>query len=1071
MLEGALALGQSKIETSSPRPSPPVEEREPEVSEAVGWEEGARIGRYLLLQKIGEGGFGSVFMAEQETPVRRLVALKIIKVGMDTRQVVARFEAERQALALMDHPNIARVLDAGATDTGRPYFVMELVRGIKVTEYCIQNQLATRQRLDLFVQVCNAVQHAHQKGIIHRDLKPSNLLVTIMDGEPVPKVIDFGIAKATGGQRLTDKTLLTGLEQFIGTPAYMSPEQAEMSGVDVDTRTDIYSLGVVLYELLTGKTPFDGEELRRSGLDEIRRTIRESEPPRPSTRLTRELTSSGRRESPDGWEVVNLLRRELDWVVMKCLEKDPNRRYETASALAADVQRHLNGEAVAARPPTAVYRFQKLVRRNRFTFAAGAAVAAALLCGAIASTWQAIRATNAQRAQQRIAEQAQGDLWKALLAEARALRLGGGVGRKARGLEAIAQAARIRTSPELVNEAIAMLALFDLNPGTNWTMHSGARGRVAFDHALEHAAIHTEDGAVTLWRLRDGAKLHAWNVTRSGAGAVPIGFTADDRYMLVRTDHTRPDVILDTTQPEPLRELRDAHWIAFSPDSRRYACQERGGEEVVIREIADGQALLHLEPAKGKKFTGVGAWHPSTNLLAIAEGTAISIWLGDSGKRVSTLNHESAVRVVAMDGPWLAAGASQNIRLWNLEYRRVLNIAAHEGTIDELWFFPRGELLVSHGWDGDTSLWHPSYRSLTARMQAGVARRVSPDGSRVGIASYGSYCQWDVSAPIGRRELPSPFGASWANFSPDGTLLATWDPGWVALYDMRAGKALPGPNLSDVKIGGVVLADFLPDNRTLLIGGTQGLVTWTFERDIDTNGPALRWGDAQRLAISDNGPFGQVESALVANGTRVALQGRDITSVVLLPLSPTEPVVRFTGRNSPHSFALSPDCRWLATGTFHGQGPCIWNGQTGELLHDLEIDNSRTCFSPDGRVLLIGGTEFYRFLEVGTWRELHRIPTGSAGGVANQVAWSADGRLLAIAHRQRQVKLLDGHTWEPLVELTSPHEVAHSCFLFSPDGRQLAVCRPAGPVEIWDLPQLSAVLNALGLHADLRQGR
>jgi WD40 repeat protein len=1066
MLEGALALGRtSKERASSPHPFPAVEER----GDVVVLEEGTRIGRYRLIQKIGEGGFGTVFMAEQETPVRRRVALKIIKVGMDTRQVVARFEAERQALALMDHPNIAKVLDAGATDTGRPYFVMELVRGIKVTDYCVQNHLATRQRLELFVQICNAVQHAHQKGIIHRDLKPSNLLVTIVDGAAVPKVIDFGIAKATGGQRLTDKTLLTGLEQFIGTPAYMSPEQAEMSGVDVDTRTDIYSLGVVLYELLTGKTPFDGEELGRSGLDEIRRTIRESEPPRPSTRLTRQLTSSHRQASSDEREVVHLLRRDLDWVVMKCLEKDPNRRYETASALAADVQRHLNGEAVGARPPTAIYRFQKLVRRNKLTFTAGAAVAAALICGAIASTWQAIRATNAQRAQQRIAERAQGDLWKALLAEARALRLGGGVGRKVRGLEAIAQAARIRTSPELVNEAIAQLALFDLNPGTNWTTQSNARGRVAFDNALEHAAIHTEDGAVTLWRLRDGAKLQQWNVTRSGAGAVPIGFSADDRYMLVRTDHTRPDVILDTRQPEPLRELRDARWIAFSPDSRRYACQEQGGAEVAIREIADGHGLLQLEPASGKKFAGVGAWHPSTNLLAIAEGSGISLWLGDSGKRVGTLNHESAVRVVAMDGPWLAAGASQNIRLWNLEYRRVLNIAAHEGTIDELWFFPRGELLVSHGWDGDTRLWHPAYRSLVTDMQGGVARRVSPDGRRVGITSYGSYGQWDIAAPIGCRELPSPFGASWANFSPDGALLATWDPAWVALYDVRAGKALPVPNLSDENIGEVVLADFLPDNRTLLIGGTKGLVTWTFERVIESHGLTLRWGAARRLAISDNGPFGQVESALVAKGTRVALQGRDVKSVVLMPLSPTEPVVRFTGRNSPHSYSLSPDGRWLATGTFHGQGPCIWNAQTGDLLHDLDIDNSRTCFSPDGRVLLIGGTEFYRFLEVGTWRELHRIPTGSSGGVANQVAWSADGRLLAIAQRQRQVRLLDGRTWQPLVELTSPHEVAHSQFQFSPDGRQLAVCRPAGPVEIWDLPELSAALSALGLNADLRQ--
>jgi serine/threonine protein kinase len=376
MLDGALRLGS--------RPSAVTAEEPATTEDLADPEAGMRIGRYHLLQKIGEGGFGSVFMADQETPVRRRVALKIIKAGMDTRRVVVRFEAERQALALMDHPNIAKVLDAGATDTGRPYFVMELVRGIKVTDYCDRNHLATRQRLDLFLQICHAVHHAHQKGIIHRDLKPSNLLVTIIDGAPVPKVIDFGIAKATSGQRLTDKTLFTAFDQFIGTPAYMSPEQSEMSGVDIDTRTDIYSLGVVLYELLTGRTPFDGEELRRSGLDEIRRTIREKEPVRPSTKLSQTLAAGdGRLKSPSSEEparnaeigasrrllrlkeTIRLLRRDLDWVVMKCLEKDRNRRYETVNALAADVERHLKGEPVAARPPSATYKLQKLVRRNK----------------------------------------------------------------------------------------------------------------------------------------------------------------------------------------------------------------------------------------------------------------------------------------------------------------------------------------------------------------------------------------------------------------------------------------------------------------------------------------------------------------------------------------------------------------------------------------------------------------------------------------------------------------------------------------------------------------------------------
>jgi serine/threonine protein kinase/tetratricopeptide (TPR) repeat protein len=413
---------------------------------------GDRIGRYKLLQKIGEGGCGVVFMAEQEEPIRRRVALKVIKLGMDTKEVIARFEAERQALAMMDHPNIARVFDAGATDTGRPFFVMELVRGIRITDYCDQQNLSTAERLNLFVQVCHAIQHAHQKGIIHRDIKPSNILVTLQDGQPLPKVIDFGIAKATQG-RLTDQTFFTAFEQFIGTPAYMSPEQVQLSSQDVDTRSDIYSLGVLLYELLTSQTPFETQELLKAGLDEMRRRIREVEPPKPSTRLrTLEadaMTATAEHRATVPPKLVHLIRGDLDWIVMRCLEKNRARRYPTADELARDLERHLHDEPVAACPPGKLYRFQKLIRRNKLVVSATAAIAAALVIGLAVSSWMYSReraarerAVTAELQQSELHRQAEAARERAVAAEEQQRRL------RQQAEEARANEARQRTLAE-----------------------------------------------------------------------------------------------------------------------------------------------------------------------------------------------------------------------------------------------------------------------------------------------------------------------------------------------------------------------------------------------------------------------------------------------------------------------------------------------------------------------------------------------------------------------------------------------------------------------------------------------
>jgi serine/threonine protein kinase/Flp pilus assembly protein TadD len=365
------AQAQAGSFLEAPAPSPTISVEVPSLAEGPG----TVVGPYKLLQLIGEGGMGAVYMAEQTAPVKRVVALKVIKAGMDSRQVLARFDAERQALAMMDHPNIARVLDAGATDQGRPYFVMELVKGVPITRYCDEKHLTPRERLELFIPVCQAVQHAHQKGIIHRDLKPSNVVVGLYDGQPIPKVIDFGVAKAMG-QKLTEQTLFTGFGTVIGTPEYMSPEQAQLENVDIDTRSDIYSLGVLLYELLTGTTPLQHKRVQQAAVLEVLRLIREEEPPKPSTRLgtTEELPSIAANRNLEPKKLTGLVRGDLDWIVMKCLEKDRNRRYETANALTRDIEHYLHDEPVAAGPPSAWYRCRKFARRNKGSLAVAALV-------------------------------------------------------------------------------------------------------------------------------------------------------------------------------------------------------------------------------------------------------------------------------------------------------------------------------------------------------------------------------------------------------------------------------------------------------------------------------------------------------------------------------------------------------------------------------------------------------------------------------------------------------------------------------------------------------------------------
>jgi eukaryotic-like serine/threonine-protein kinase len=639
---------------------------------------GKTIGRYKILEKVGEGGCGVVYVAEQTEPVRRRVALKVIKLGMDTKQVVARFEAERQALAMMDHPNIAKVLDAGATENARPYFVMELVRGTKITEYCDQASLTTKERLDLFIKVCQAIQHAHQKGIIHRDIKPSNILVTLHDGVPVPKVIDFGIAKATVGQTLTDKTVYTQLQQFIGTPAYMSPEQAEMSGLDIDTRSDIYSLGVLLYELLVGSTPFDANELMSQGIDAMRKAIREKEPVRPSTRFAtlrgEELTMTAKRRSADTSKLLHQLKGDLDWIVMKCLEKDRTRRYETANGLAADLKRHLNNEPIVARPPSTAYRFQKSVRRNKLAFVAAGAVTTALLLGIIGSTVQAIRATRAKhealaaQAQARAAEEEQGRL-RVIAQEAQT--------------KAEANAEKFRTAAiksrrgQYASDTFA--ATTEIEKGSYVTARNSLREYFPRETLEELRGFEWR----YWWQLSAGQQLQTFPVTGK---VTDIAWSPDGRLIAEANLNGTVKLLHADSGEMALILTNCSKWngsVAFSFDGQGLATVGNKGE-VLFWNVGDGRLIFTLTNDRPRV-----ACSPVGPLMAIGTG---SDWWGQEGGEVHLVDTKSGheLRVLpksgdraafSPDGKRLATAncgdqnsGSQAVILWDVDSGRKLRV-------------------------------------------------------------------------------------------------------------------------------------------------------------------------------------------------------------------------------------------------------------------------------------------------------------------------------------------------------------------------------------------------------------
>jgi WD40 repeat protein/serine/threonine protein kinase len=1000
-----------------PAPGPVATVDEPPRSERPG----TVIGPYKLVEQIGEGGMGSVWMAQQTEPVKRLVAVKLIKAGMSSKQVIARFEAERQALALMDHPNIARVLDGGTTGADRPYFVMDLVKGVPITRYCDEHHLTPRQRLELFIPVCQAVQHAHQKGIIHRDLKPSNVLVAPYDGKPVVKVIDFGVAKAAG-QPLTDKTLVTGFGAVVGTLEYMSPEQAELNNQDIDTRSDIYSLGVLLFELLSGTTPLERKRAQQSGMLEALRIIREEEAPTLSNRLatTGELPAIAANRGMEPAQLARLVRGELDWIVMKALEKDRNRRYETANSFAADVQRYLADEPVEACPPSALYRFRKFARRHQRGLLTAAAVALAVVLTAAASGVLIWRANQ--------------DLHRALESER-----GGGY------FQRIALAEREGSA----NNLSRMEQLLDACPEDlrDWEWRYLKRLRcgalpplrhesgvycVAFSPDGQHLATATKDGFVRLWQAKTGHLRQKWRAHQENA--TTASFSPDGRHLATGSwDKTVKvwdvEKVLQGEVNEPL--LRREHAarvlsVTFSPDGQRLAsaggreAQEKG--EVKVWDLSTGQESLRLTFTWAVRCV---QFSPDGRRLATASAELVKLWDVQTGREQLTCRDPQGNlqgvtfspdgRGLAAVGGFLGVHPDREVKVWDAQTgREILSLRGHVAGLRGVAFSPDGRRLASTGVDRTIKLWDVAtgQEVLTLRGHLDHVLHVafSADGHQLASASLDNTVRiWDATPPD--REL-----------TPEDLTLRGHS-------------------------GAVTDVAFHPsDGRRLVSAGTDGTVRmW----DVVSGKELGTWSEPPS-------PF-RVSAAYSPDGRRLATVSAGASTrqpVRVWDVATRKETCRFPGHTAaPLCLAFSPDGRHVASAGFDFTVR-VWDATTGkevQALKDHDWPVFGVAFSPDGRHVASGsGDSTVRIWDWTTGKELRALRPGHAGRVLG-VAFSRDGKLLASASWDRTVKVWEAASWRLLHDLPCPSGGAQ-CVAFDRNGPRLAWGSSDGTVTVWDGP-------------------
>ncbi len=1023
---------------------------------------GTIIGPYKLLEQIGEGGFGVVFMAEQQQPIRRKVALKVLKPGMDTRQVVARFEAERQALALMDHPNIAHVFDGGETASGRPYFVMELVRGIPITDFCDQNHLPVRERLGLFISVCQAVQHAHHKGIIHRDLKPTNVLVTLHDGTPVPRVIDFGIAKATG-QQLTDKTLFTNFSQMVGTPLYMSPEQAEMSGLDMDTRTDIYSLGVLMYELLTGTTPFDKERLRSAAYDEIRRIIREEEPAKPSTRMSTlgqaASTASTNRKS-DPHRLSQLFRGELDWIVMKALEKDRNRRYESASAFAADVQRYLNDEAVLACPPSAMYRFRKFARRNKRAVAMASVVGLAVLLTVTGLATSAVLIANALRAETRAKDDRQEALER-VLREAYFHRItlahwylsADNLGRALELLE---------ECPDDLREWEwhYLMRLCRVEPLVLRYKDKTEVNGVAFSPDGEQLASAGGDGAVKIWNSGTGKVIQTIEKAHTDS-VLSVAFHPDgkhvasagaDEWVKVWDLTTGQEVF--TEKCDAMRKDGSAYTVAFRPPDGQQLAAGRAG---AVR-VWDWQTrqLLHTFPGHESHSISVAFSRDGRRLASGSFWEGVKLWDADTeGLPLRTFpahRHPLSALAFSADGCRLASASfDHSVKVWDMTTGELLHTMLHTGKVECVAFSPDGRRLASAGEDKTVRVWDCGCVAF------------SPDGWRLASASSdGTIRFWDAT-PLRGDEGQEAFSFTKHDdeirsvaFSPDGQSIASADLcALVKVWDAATGR------VSAVFSGHTVTVfcvAWQPDGRRIASAGSEDRLHSVKVWDARTGKEAFPIPAGQDQFAR---PF---QAVAFSPDRRYLVTGRGNGAVQVWDAGTGREFRQLgTHHREIRGVVFSRKGGHLATASGDGEVK-LWDAtrldQKQKARHTLRArvpgPSLNVAFSPDGRRLATGGEDnTVKIWDVQNGRELHTL-RGHSGEVYT-VAFSPDddGRWVASGGEDSAVKVWDSHTGK-LVRTFRGHTGLVISLAFSPDGRRLVSGSRDKTVKIWDVTQLSS---------------